>query len=175
MTNEGSVALIGLGSNKSFRGMTPEELLAAAAEALRGCGSEVTLSPVYRSPAWPDPKEPEYRNAVARLVTALEPLELLHALQAIETRFGRVRSDDPSLRYAPRTLDLDLLGMGMGMGMGREVLESEALTLPHPRLAERDFVLLPLRDLVPDFVHPVTGADVAEMIADLPEITARPL
>ena len=169
MTNEGSVALIGLGSNKSFRGMTPEELLAAAAKALSGCGSEVTLSPVYRSPAWPDPKEPEYRNAVARLVTALEPLELLHALQAIETRFGRVRSDDPSLRYAPRTLDLDLLGMG------REVLESEAVTLPHPRLPERDFVLLPLRDLVPDFVHPVTGAGVAEMIADLPEITARPL
>ncbi|GGY51370.1 2-amino-4-hydroxy-6-hydroxymethyldihydropteridine diphosphokinase [Parvularcula lutaonensis] len=169
MTNALRLALVGLGSNKPWRDMPSREILMRAAEELKGLGRAVSLSPLYRSPAWPDPAEPEYTNAVAAVETALMPLPFLHGLQAIETRFGRVRSEDPRLRYAPRTLDLDLLAMG------DEVVESEELALPHPRIAKRDFVLLPLRDLAPRFRHPATDASVAEMIAALPEITAKPL
>ncbi|MEM9810865.1 MAG: 2-amino-4-hydroxy-6-hydroxymethyldihydropteridine diphosphokinase [Pseudomonadota bacterium] len=91
---------------------------------------------------------------------------MLAALQAMEAAFGRVRSDDPSARYAPRTLDLDILSYGS------EVVESAALTLPHPRMAERDFVLMPLHDLMPDWQHPVLGQTAQELLAGLPSTSA---
>nr|WP_305889005.1 2-amino-4-hydroxy-6-hydroxymethyldihydropteridine diphosphokinase [Parvularcula maris] len=158
--------MIGLGSNKPFLGRSCEEVMRGASAALSSLGTDVVLSPLYRSPAWPDPSQPPYVNAVARLETALSPEALLTGLQAIEAGFGRVRHDDPALRYAPRTLDLDLLALG------GEVREGEALSLPHPRLAERDFVLLPLRDVASEWVHPLTGEGAEEMLARLSEVTA---
>ena len=169
MTNTHRKALIGFGSNKSWLGVDSHELVIRAADALASIGTVTALSPLYRSPAWPDPAGPTYTNAVASLETSLSPEGVLAALQAIEAGFGRVRFDDPALRYAPRTLDLDLLAMES------EVRSSADLTLPHPRMAERDFVLLPLRDVSPGWIHPVTGASVEEMISALPEVTAERL
>lgn len=137
--------------------------------ALASLGSGLALSRLYRSPAWPDPEEPSYINAVARLNTSLSAPAMLSAMQAIEAGFGRLRPADPALRYAPRTLDLDLLALG------DERHDSETLMLPHPRISERDFVLLPLRDVAPGWRHPVTGALVEALVAALPSITAEPL
>src|SRR5205814_9141826 len=84
--------------------------------------------------------QPDYLNLVAELETRLEPIELLHRLQALEASHGRERK----VRWGPRTLDLDIVWYG-----GREIDDPE-LTLPHPRAHEREFVLRPLCDLAPD-------------------------
>ncbi|MEM1381329.1 MAG: 2-amino-4-hydroxy-6-hydroxymethyldihydropteridine diphosphokinase [Pseudomonadota bacterium] len=169
MTNARPKALIGLGSNKSWCGFDSPSIIWRAARALETLGTEVHLSPLYKSPAWPDPSAPAYTNAVAVLATSLQPEALLMALLSIEAGFGRLRSDDPAERYAPRTLDLDLLALGCA------TRETPELRLPHPAIAERDFVLLPLQDVAPAWTHPVTGASVAEMIDALPVITAERL
>jgi 2-amino-4-hydroxy-6-hydroxymethyldihydropteridine diphosphokinase len=98
---------------------------------------------------------PPYLNAVVQLRTSLTPLALLHALQAIETRFGRERP----YHHAPRTLDLDLLRHG-----SQRVATTE-LTLPHPRLHERAFVLVPLAEIAPDLAAPVPAQQAIERIA----------
>lgn len=98
--------------------------------------------------------QPDYLNAVARLVTRLAPLRLLAALQALEAAAGRVRRE----RWGARTLDLDLLLMGS------RVLAAPALLLPHPRMAERAFVLAPLCELDPELVHPRLGVPMAELL-----------
>jgi 2-amino-4-hydroxy-6-hydroxymethyldihydropteridine diphosphokinase len=158
-----------LGSNKALYRMSSEEIVQAAAKALGALGAEIVRSPLYRSPAWPDPKDPPYVNAAASFQTVLSPEALLAGLQAIEAGFGRLRSADPALRYGPRTLDLDLLAVGEG------VRASAELTLPHPRIAERDFVLLPLRDIAPGWQHPLSGETAEEMLGALAEVTARKL
>ncbi len=158
-------ALIGIGSNQAAWGLPPAEVLARAARALGRLG-EASLSPLYESPAWPDPSAPPYVNAVALLETGLSPEALLAACLAVEAGFGRRR--EGRARYAPRPLDLDLLAVGPA------VRETAALTLPHPRIAERDFVLLPLRDVAPGWRHPVTGEGASEMLGRL-TVTARRL
>ncbi len=92
---------------------------------------------------------PDYVNGVVHLRTRLSAPELLQALLDLEQQFGRVRS--PTLRYAPRTLDLDLLLYGSGQ------VHSPSLTVPHPRMAERAFVLVPLAELAPDLHLPCLG------------------
>jgi len=108
------------------------------------------VSALYRS-APVDACGPDFLNAVAALSTTLAPLPLLYALQAIENAAGRQRP----WRNAPRTLDLDLLLYG------DEQIESAELTLPHPRMYERAFVLLPLTELAPEWVSPAQRAAVA--------------
>ncbi|ADM09727.1 2-amino-4-hydroxy-6-hydroxymethyldihydropteridine pyrophosphokinase [Parvularcula bermudensis HTCC2503] len=149
-------ALVGLGANQRFAGRAPAALLVAAAAAIGRLGEGARLSPLYRSVAWPDPTGPAYVNAVMRLETALSPEALLGALLAIEAAFGRRR--EGLYRYAPRSMDLDLLAVG------EERRSGEALTLPHPRLSERLFVLRPLADLVPTWRHPLTGTPVAQLV-----------
>ena len=97
-------------------------------------------SPLYKSAPLGPPDQPDYINAVAAIDTGLEPLQLLHALQALETRHGRRRDGE---RWGPRTLDLDILLYG------ELALASAELTLPHPGLHERAFVLYPLCDVAP--------------------------
>jgi 2-amino-4-hydroxy-6-hydroxymethyldihydropteridine diphosphokinase len=147
--------MIGLGANLPSRAGAPDETLRAALMELSTFGIEIVqVSPFYRSPAWPDPSDPEYANAVAQLRTALAPDRLLARLHETETGFGRHRS----ARNAPRTLDLDLIDYD-----GR--VEEGPPTLPHPRLAERNFVLVPLRDVAPAWIHPVSGLSVEQLIA----------
>lgn len=106
-------------------------------------------SPLYKSAPLGPPDQPDYINAVAVLDTALEPLPLLHALQALETRHGRRREGE---RWGPRTLDLDILLYG------ELNLATPELTLPHPGLHERAFVLYPLSDVAPELDIPGHGS-----------------
>ncbi|WOI54251.1 2-amino-4-hydroxy-6-hydroxymethyldihydropteridine diphosphokinase [Parvularcula sp. LCG005] len=160
---------VGVGSNKTFWQAPSAELVHGAYAALQCLGTDAVMSPLYRSAAWPDATQPPYVNAVVRLSTSLPPQAVLVALQAIEAAFGRVRFDDPARRYAPRTMDLDLLDY-------EGVVQADtALTLPHPAIAQRDFVLLPLRDVTPKWQHPVTGQGIGAMIEALPLGTAKRL
>ncbi len=139
-----SDAFIGLGANLGDRA---REIESAGAEiAALATTVLVARSALYAS-APLDAPGGEYLNAVAHVRTALAPLELLRALQAIESRHGRVRP----FAGAPRTLDLDLLLYG------DIVLASDELTLPHPRLHERAFVLVPLAEIAPQLVVPGRG------------------
>ena len=139
-----SDAFIGLGANLGDRA---REIESAGAEiAALATTVLVARSALYAS-APLDAPGGEYLNAVAHVRTALAPLELLRALQAIESRHGRVRP----FAGAPRTLDLDLLLYG------DIVLASDELTLPHPRLHERAFVLVPLAEIAPGLVVPGRG------------------
>ena len=115
----------------------------------------VAASPVYETdPVGPPPQGP-YLNAAVHLRTRLSPRALLDALLAIEQEAGRVRG----VRDAARTLDLDRLHYG------DQVLDEPDLVVPHPRLAERPFVLEPLAALAPDRVHPTRGETIATLAA----------
>ncbi|MEO8836490.1 MAG: 2-amino-4-hydroxy-6-hydroxymethyldihydropteridine diphosphokinase [Caldimonas sp.] len=141
---DGHDAYVGLGSNLGDRAAAIDraftELAALPDTAL------IARSSIYES-APLDAPGGAYLNAVAHVRTALAPLELLAALQAIESRHGRVRSS----RNAPRPLDLDLLLHGA------TAMRTPALTLPHPRLHERAFVLLPMTELSPSLTIPGHG------------------
>lgn len=163
-----SMILVALGSNMDFGERAPGDILAAALEAIETHASIVKTSRFYRSPAWPDPTEPPFTNAVAQVSHAPEPDSLLATLHRIEAMFGRVRGR----RNAPRTLDLDLLDYD-----GR-IVRGEApggLALPHPRMHVRDFVLAPLADIAPGWRHPLLGETAAELLAGLPERSAVPI
>lgn len=134
-------AWIGLGANLGDRGAA----LVQAVQALAALPATrlLKISGLYAS-APIDAGGPDYLNAVAELATRLEPLALLDALQSIEHAAGRERP----YRNAPRTLDLDLVLYG------EQQIQNERLTVPHPRMAERAFVLLPLAEIAPERVTP---------------------
>ncbi|HET6807418.1 MAG TPA: 2-amino-4-hydroxy-6-hydroxymethyldihydropteridine diphosphokinase [Frateuria sp.] len=115
----------------------------------------VAHSRIYRTPPWGLREQPPFFNAAAELDTGLGPHELLDALLQIERAAGRVRDGE---RWGPRTLDLDLLHMDGAM------LSDQRLTLPHPRIAQRAFVLLPLAELAPDLEVPGQGR-VVDLLA----------
>lgn len=133
---------IGLGSNLA----DPARQLNDALRRLDALERTAVLdvSPFYRTTPVGPQDQPDFINAVARIETAFSPLALLDALQQIESRAGRVRTR----RWGPRTLDLDLLTYG------DLVYHDARLTVPHPRLQERAFVLIPLHDVSPDLVLP---------------------
>lgn len=158
MMNEEPLILIAIGANLPSRFGPPEAACEAALGALEARGiAVVRRSRWWESAPVPVSDQPWYVNGVAVVETALAPAALLAELHAVEEAMGRVRT----VRNAPRVIDLDLLAYG------REVIDG-ALTLPHPRLAERAFVVLPVDEVAPDWRHPVSGASVAEMIAALP-------
>lgn len=152
-------AYIGIGSNLEH----PETQLRRAFRALAELPASrcVACSPLYRSEAvGGPPDQPEYLNAVAAVDTTLQPEALLTALQAIEATQGRVRT----VRWGPRTLDLDLLLYD------HLVLDGPRLTLPHPRLHQRAFVVYPLYDIAPNLKIPGQGL-LSELLKKIPQST----
>jgi 2-amino-4-hydroxy-6-hydroxymethyldihydropteridine diphosphokinase len=146
--------------------------LAAAIDRLADAGI-ITLqrSRWFVTEPVPPSGQPWFVNGVIRVETALEPAALLAALQAVEAAFGRVRG----VRNAARTLDLDLLAYGDQIVPSLPG-EEGSLILPHPRLTERAFVLLPLADVAPAWHHPASGRPLAELIGALDSAQiARPL
>jgi 2-amino-4-hydroxy-6-hydroxymethyldihydropteridine diphosphokinase len=145
-------AYVGLGSNLD----DPAAQLRRAFDELAALDGVhgVRRSRLFRTPPWGRLDQPHFVNAVAELDTTLSPRPLLDRLQALEARFGRARRE----RWGPRVLDLDLLLHGDA------VLDEDGLHVPHPRLHERAFVLVPLAELAPGLVVPGRGA-VSSLLA----------
>ena len=153
------VIIVGIGSNLHHPSTgSPLQVCEAAIGALRSRGISIaTRSRWYRSAPIPASDQPEYVNGAARLVTSLNPVALLSVLHEVEDSFGRRRSTP----NAARTLDLDLIAYG-------DLVSTESPVLPHPRMTERAFVLLPMREIVPNWVHSVSGRSLESLIANLP-------
>lgn len=149
-----------------FAGRAPEKIVAAAIGALARLGRVTAASAFYRSPAWPDPEDPPFVNAVAVIICGLPPAALLSGLQGVEAGFGRRRSR----KNEPRTLDLDLLDYDGAVEGGEG---GAGPVLPHPGTATRDFVLLPILDVAPGWRHPATGMSAVELLSRLGPPTAR--
>lgn len=158
--------LIGLGSSLSFCGAEPHELVSLAARICSAFGEAPRLSQLYDAPAWPEPSEPPFVNAVLKLDEGLSAAELMLALQHVEAAFGRLRGRP----NAARTLDLDILDHH-----GVVSSSEDSVILPHPRLADRDFALAPVSEVAPTWRHPVSGLSAAQLLDGLPHpVTARP-
>ncbi len=149
-------AYVGLGSNLDDR----LDHLSWALDAIEGrVGCLTAVSSAYETEPVGVTDQPRFLNAVCRLDTGLGPRALLNAMLEIEVERGRVRT----VKDGPRTLDLDLL-----MYDGR-VMDEPGLQVPHPRMDERAFVLVPLAEIAPELVHPVSGMTAREMLGRLPE------
>jgi len=142
---------LALGSNLGDRAAN----LRAAVEALARLVTMVRVSALYETEPAYVASQPRFLNAALVGTTALEPIALLAALKAIEHNMGRVAG----VRFGPRLIDLDILVYG------EHVLTTAELTIPHPRLAERPFVLVPLAEIAPDLVPPGFSATVATLAA----------
>ena len=147
-------AYIGMGSNIASEAGSPEETLAAAANRLQSLGRVVGRSSLYSTEPMGFAEQPRFMNAVIALKTDLAARELLEGLLGIEQEFGRDRSS--GIRNGPRTLDLDILVYG------EEQISEPGLEIPHPRMAERPFVIVPLEEIASN-----------DATADTPEVVRR--
>jgi len=148
--------LLGLGSNLGDR----FENLTAAIEALASEVSVQTISPTYETQPLYVTEQPEFLNLLMRGTTALSPIKLLALIKTIEAKLGRKRS----IRFGPRTIDIDIIDYDSLN------LDLTNLTTPHPRMHERLFVLKPLVDIAPNWIHPRIGQTAQHLIEKIPDL-----
>ena len=127
--------------------------LNSAEQALSPDVLVVRESKVYETPPWGYLDQPAFLNQVLETVTELPPLELLAYIKQLESNLGRT----PNFRYGPRLIDMDILFYN------DLVMDDPSLIIPHPRLSERAFVLIPMLDLAPDFIHPLLGESIENL------------
>jgi GTP cyclohydrolase-4 len=152
-----AIAYLGLGSNLGDRKYN----LARALELLMNYLVVEQVSSVYETEPVGYKEQPLFLNVVCRVSTELSPDKLLRLAKKIEAELGRM----PSFPNAPRPIDIDILLYG------DEVINDKELTIPHPRLAERAFVLVPLAEIAPNLVHPVSGKSITELLDNLGNVT----
>ena len=152
---------IALGTNIGDR----EANLCEARKALAPKVIIIKESPIYITPPWGYEDQPEFLNQVLEVQTKMRPGRLLAYLKRIEKKMGRMKT----FRNGPRLIDLDILFYG------QRVMERSKLCIPHPRLHERSFVLVPLKDIAPEFNHPVLNMTVESMLAKINTEGVRPL
>ncbi len=175
-----TLPLVAVGSNEEDRFGGAVAIVRAAASALELAGLPVrTASRLYHTPCFPAGNGPDFVNAAVQLDTDLPPKEILQRLHSVEDAYGRNRAQ----RWGPRTLDLDLIAAGdtvlpdpktlqgwIDLPFERQREEApKQMVIPHPRLQDRAFVLIPLAEIAPEWTHPLSGKTVAEMVNDLPD------
>ena len=179
MVKTQSKVIVALGANLNLRDNGPRVTLEQALEAMADAGLMIrAASRLFATPCFPAGAGPDYVNAAALIETADTPQAVLQTLHDIEHSFGRARAQ----RWGMRTLDLDLIcwedqilpdpgeydRWRMLPAADQRQLAPDQLILPHPRLQDRAFVLVPMADVAPDWRHPVLGRTVTEMVAALP-------
>jgi 2-amino-4-hydroxy-6-hydroxymethyldihydropteridine diphosphokinase len=158
MAATGQVFLL-LGSNLGDR----PQVLAAAREAIgEKAGSIVTQSAIYETAPWGITDQPAFLNQVIEISTSLLPEDLLRIILNIEHDLGRVRYE----RWGARVIDIDILYFG------QTVMDSARLTLPHPRIQDRRFVLAPLAEIAPRFLHPLLQKTSSKLLEECPDTSA---
>lgn len=150
-----TIAYLGLGTNLGDR-MTN---LAAAREALAQHTRLLKVSSIYETTPWGYIDQPDFLNQVVALETDLTPLRLLNLLKKMEVTLGR----KVSFLNGPRQIDLDILLFG------NSIINTRRLHIPHPMMTERSFVMVPMAEIAPDVVHPVTGKTMRQHLAELPD------
>lgn len=153
------IAYIGLGANLPSAAGPPEATLAAAVARLGALGRVTARSSLYSTAPVGFSDQPRFVNAVVAVETSLSPRDLLHELLAIEREFGRDRT--AGIPNGPRTLDLDILLYG------HACIHESGLEIPHPRVADRAFALVPLKEIAPQLRDPRTGMTVTQLLAKL--------